>query len=98
MAVFGNSAIELIMGQGAAELGAAVQLDESVALFKFLEYFPLSQLLSGLAIVMVLVFFVTSADSGAMVLNMLSSNGRDDTPLSRRMFWMAIWSPSLTNF
>lgn len=90
MAVFGNSAIELIMGQGAAELGAAVQQDESVALFKFLEYFPLSQLLSGLAIVMVLVFFVTSADSGAMVLNMLSSNGRDDTPLSRRMFWMAM--------
>jgi choline/glycine/proline betaine transport protein len=90
MAVFGNSAIELIMGQGAAELGAAVQQDESVALFKFMEYFPLSQLLSGLAIVMVLVFFVTSADSGAMVLNMLSSNGRDDTPLSRRMFWMAM--------
>lgn len=90
MAVFGNSAIELIMGQGAQELGAAVRQDESVALFKFLEYFPLSQLLSGLAIVMVLVFFVTSADSGAMVLNMLSSNGRDDTPLSRRMFWMAM--------
>ncbi len=90
MAVFGNSAIELILAQGAQELGAAVRQDESVALFQFLEYFPMSQLLSGLAIVMVLVFFVTSADSGAMVLNMLSSNGRDDTPLPRRMFWMAM--------
>ncbi len=90
MAVFGNSAIELILSQGAQDLGAAVQQDESVALFKFLEYFPLSQVLSGLAVVMVLVFFITSADSGAMVLNMLSSNGRDDTPLSRRMFWMAM--------
>ena len=90
MAIFGNSAIELILSQGADALGAAVQLDESVALFKFLEYFPASSILSGLAIVMVLVFFVTSADSGAMVLNMLSSNGRDDTPLSRRLFWMAM--------
>jgi len=90
MAVFGNSAIELILAQGAQELGAAVQLDESVALFKFLEYFPMPELLSGLAVVMVLVFFITSADSGAMVLNMLSSNGRDDTPLPRRMFWMAM--------
>jgi choline/glycine/proline betaine transport protein len=43
-----------------------------------------------LAIAMVIVFFITSADSGAMVLNMLSSNGRDDTPLLRRVFWMAM--------
>ena len=37
-----------------------------------------------------IVFFVTSADSGAMVLNMLSSDGRDDTPMLRRVFWMAM--------
>ena len=39
---------------------------------------------------MVMVFFITSADSGALVLNMLSSNGRDDTPMARRIFWMAM--------
>lgn len=90
MTVFGNSAIDMILGQGAQDLAAAVRQDESVALFKFLENFPLPEVLSGLAIVMVLVFFITSADSGAMVLNMLSSNGRDDTPLPRRVFWMAM--------
>ncbi|XOV82823.1 MAG: BCCT family transporter [bacterium] len=90
MTVFGNSAIELILHQDAQALAVAVQQDESVALFKFLESFVFSQVLTGLAIVMVMVFFITSADSGAMVLNMLSSNGRDDTPLPRRIFWMAM--------
>ena len=90
MTVFGNSAIDLILTGGVEELAIAVQQDESVALFKFLENFPMSSLLSGVAIVMVVVFFITSADSGAMVLNMLSSNGRDDTPLPRRIFWMAM--------
>lgn len=90
MTVFGNSAIELILDQGMVELASAVQQDESVALFKFLEHFPASSILSLFAIAMVFVFFVTSADSGAMVLNMLSSNGRDDTPLLRRIFWMAM--------
>ena len=36
---------------------------------------------------LVIVFFVTSADSGALVVNMLSSHGRDDTPLWQRIFW-----------
>ena len=90
MTVFGNSAIELILGQGDAALAAAVQRDESVALFQFLQAFPFAEALSGLAIVMVLVFFITSADSGAMVLNMLSSHGRDDTPVMRRIFWMGM--------
>ena len=90
MTVFGNSAIDLIMGQGADGLASAVQQDSSVALFKFFEYLPFSQFLSVVAMVMVIVFFITSADSGAMVLNMLSSNGRDDTPVARRIFWMAL--------
>jgi len=90
MTVFGNTAIDLILNAGATELGAAVQQDESVALFRFFEYGPMAQALSLLALVMVLVFFVTSADSGAMVLNMLSSGGTDDTPLARRLFWMGV--------
>ena len=90
MTVFGNSAIEQILDQGSAGLAAAVRQDESVALFKFLENFPFSEILSLVAIGMVLVFFITSADSGAMVLNMLSSKGRDDTPLPRRVFWMVM--------
>ncbi|GGD69321.1 BCCT family transporter [Lacimicrobium alkaliphilum] len=87
MTFFGNSAIELILNQGAAELGDLVQKDVSIALFAFLEHFPLSSILSLLATLMVIVFFVTSSDSGSMVVDMLCSNGRDDTALWQRVFW-----------
>ena len=89
MTVFGNSAIHMILDQGAVQLATAIQTDESVALFQFLERFPGSSVLSALSVLMIFVFFITSADSGAMVLNMLSSDGRDDTPMLRRVFWMA---------
>ncbi len=87
MTVFGNSAIELILRQGATELGDMVQQDASVALFQFFEYLPGTTFLSSIAILMVVVFFVTSADSGALVVNMLSSRGEDNTPVWQRVFW-----------
>lgn len=87
MTFFGNSAIELILNQGAIGLGEMVQQDVSIALFAFLEQFPLSNILSLLATLMVIVFFVTSSDSGSMVVDMLCSSGRDDTALWQRVFW-----------
>lgn len=89
MTVFGNSAINLILNEGATELGVMVQQDASVALFRFFEFLPGAKILSGVAILMVVVFFVTSADSGAMVVNMLASRGRDDTPVWQRIYWTA---------
>ncbi len=90
MGVFGNSAIDLILNQGAIELGEAVRENQAVALFRFLEYMPLSRVLSMLSLLMIVVFFVTSADSGALVLNMLSANGRDDTHPLQRVVWTFI--------
>ena len=90
MTVFGNSAMDLILNQDAVELAVAVGENESIALFRFFEYLPFAELLSSLAICMVIVFFVTSADSGAMVLNMLCSGGSDQTPVLRRVYWMAV--------
>jgi choline/glycine/proline betaine transport protein len=87
MTVFGNSGIDLILNQGVASLGAAVQADSSVALFKFFENFPMSEVLSFIAVIMVMVFFVTSADSGALVVNMLCAYGEDDTPAVQRSIW-----------
>ncbi|NIB40656.1 choline BCCT transporter BetT [Pseudomaricurvus alkylphenolicus] len=89
MTIFGNSAIDIINQQG-PELAQAVKNNNALALFKFLEYFPLSNLLAGLAIVMVVIFFVTSADSGALVVNMLSSNGEDKTPVWQRLYWCSM--------
>ncbi|MBB3061163.1 BCCT family transporter [Microbulbifer rhizosphaerae] len=90
MTVFGNSAIHMILDEGLTSLGRIVSENESLALFQFLEQFPMPGFFSLLAVVMVVVFFVTSADSGAMVVNMLSSHGRDDTPVWQRIFWCGL--------
>ena len=90
MTAFGNTAINMIMNQGFAELGVTVQNDVPVALFKFLEHFPFSNVLSMVAIAMVVIFFVTSSDSSAMVVDMLASGGNNKTPLWQRIFWSSM--------
>ncbi|GHA20799.1 choline transporter [Arenicella chitinivorans] len=87
MSAFGNSAIDLISTGEMANLGEIVQQDQAVALFNFLESLPMSSLLSGISLLMVVVFFVTSADSGALVLNMLSSKGATNTAIPQRVLW-----------
>ncbi|WP_201290547.1 BCCT family transporter, partial [Escherichia coli] len=86
MTVCGNSAIYLIMNQGATDLANTVQQDVALALFNFLEHFPFSSVLSFIAMAMVIVFFVTSADSGAMVVDTLASGGVANTPVWQRIF------------
>ncbi|MBA6336370.1 BCCT family transporter [Colwellia sp. BRX8-7] len=87
MTIFGNSAIDLVYNQGIVELGEMVSKDSSVALFVFLENFPLSSVLSFFSVLMIVIFFVTSCDSGAMVVDMLCSHGKNDTPLWQRVYW-----------
>ena len=87
MTVFGNSAIDLVYNQGVTELGSMVSKDSSVALFVFLENFPLTSVLSFFSVLMIVIFFVTSCDSGAMVVDMLCSHGKNDTPLWQRVYW-----------
>ena len=90
MTVFGDTAIHMIMVDGITDLAEAVDKDSALALFAFLEHFPLSMILSQIAIIMVVVFFVTSADSGAMVVDMLASGGQDKTPVWQRIFWAVL--------
>ena len=87
LTVFGNSAIDLILNQGQQALAEAVNANTAIALFKFFNYFPFSSLLSVIAVLMVVVFFVTSADSGALVVNMLAANGNENTPAWQRIYW-----------
>ena len=87
MTIFGNSAIDLVHNQGVVALGEMVSKDSSVALFVFLENFPLSQVLSFFSVLMIVIFFVTSCDSGAMVVDMLCSHGKNNTPLWQRIYW-----------
>lgn len=87
MTVFGNTAINMIMNKGITSLADQVNADTSLALFAFLEHFPFSSVLSMVAVCMVILFFVTSADSGSLVIDMLASGGNTQTPLWQRIFW-----------
>ncbi|VXA97255.1 Glycine betaine/proline betaine transporter BetS [Brevundimonas sp. G8] len=87
MTVFGNTAISLDMGQAAGAISNAVSTDLSTALFYFLEQLPGAAFTSTLAILLVAVFFVTSADSGALVIDTIASGGADDTPRWQRVYW-----------
>jgi choline/glycine/proline betaine transport protein len=89
MNVFGGSAIELIHS-GEAAFGEAVANDLPMGLFLFLDYLPGTLYLSLLSLVMIIIFFVTSADSGALVLNMMASGGVDDSPVFQRILWTGI--------
>lgn len=87
MTVFGNSAIDLVFNQDKLALANIANDSAPVALFVFLENFPLSSILSVIAILMIVIFFVTSCDSGAMVVDMLCSYGNNETPVWQRIYW-----------
>lgn len=86
MSAFGGAAIQLEM-EGIGYLGEAVQENVATALFVFLEQFPFSFFTSLIAIVLVLSFFVTSSDSGSLVIDSLTSGGKLDAPVGQRIFW-----------
>lgn len=96
MTVFGNSAIALDLGTAGGQIAHAVQENLSTALFKFLEYLPGSGFTSTLSIVLVAVFFITSADSGALVIDTLASGGEEDTPRWQRMYWCLLLGATAT--
>ncbi|MCP1419018.1 choline/glycine/proline betaine transport protein [Pseudomonas laurylsulfativorans] len=87
MTIFGDSAIHMVLNEGVKDLATVIDQDSSLALFAFLEHFPFSSVVSMVAVLMVVVFFVTSADSGALVVDMLASSGHDHSPLWQRIFW-----------
>ena len=89
MNVFGGSAIDLIHA-GETAFGEAVANDQPLGLFLFLDYLPGTFYLSLLSLGMIVIFFVTSADSGALVLNMMASGGVDETPVFQRVLWAGI--------
>lgn len=88
-AVFGDTALHMIMEQGYDTLIGDVQADQAVALFKLFEALPLTQLISALTVLLIITFFVTSSDSGSLVIDSIASGGRP-TPALQRTFWVVI--------
>lgn len=83
---FGSSALQDVLG-GNEVLVDAVNDDVATALFVFLENFPFSSILSVIGIVLIIGFFVTSSDSGSLVIDSLTSGGKIDAPVGQRIFW-----------
>ncbi|TVR18681.1 MAG: BCCT family transporter, partial [Balneolaceae bacterium] len=86
MSGFGGSALYLETG-GIAEIAAAVEADQTTSLFILLDQFPFSIVMSVLAIILILSFFVTSSDSGSLVIDGLTSGGKMHSPVGQRVFW-----------
>ena len=63
--------------------GAALELK----LFEMLKPLPLAGITSFIGIILVLVFFVTSSDSGSLVIDTITAGGKTDAPVAQRVFW-----------
>ena len=86
MSVFGGSAINLQM-TGERDVASAVNENVATALFDMLEAFPLTGIVSFVGVLLLISFFVTSSDSGSLVVDHLTSGGKLDSPKPQRVFW-----------
>ncbi|WP_051135319.1 BCCT family transporter [Limisalsivibrio acetivorans] len=84
--VFGNTAIFIEMF-GAGGIAAAVQENIPVSMFVLLDNFPLSKITSTITVFVIVAFFVTSSDSGSMVIDIITSGGNPNPPVLSRLFW-----------
>ena len=84
MSVFGGVAIQQVILDGYT---AAQEAPLELKLFKMLDQLPLTQITSLIGIVLVIVFFVTSSDSGSLVIDTITAGGKVDAPVPQRVFW-----------
>ncbi|MBZ2167550.1 MULTISPECIES: BCCT family transporter [Marinobacter] len=89
MSGFGGSALEQIR-DGVGALAENGLTDVSLAMFQMFENLPLTGIISFVGIILVLVFFVTSSDSGSLVIDSITAGGKTDAPTSQRVFWVVM--------
>lgn len=85
MTTFGSMGLEQVQN----EVGALANgiTDKSLALFQMLENLPFGAITSFIAIILVLVFFITSSDSGSLVIDSITAGGKVDAPVTQRVYW-----------
>ena len=90
MGIFGNAAIYQVINE-TSQIAQIVNDNFDVALFSLFEVYPLTKIISIISLILIVTFFVTSSDSGALVASMLSSknqsNINDDSPMMSRATW-----------
>ncbi|WP_284266184.1 BCCT family transporter [Roseicyclus amphidinii] len=90
MAVFGGAAInDMVNNPGTSAVMANVieTYSPELSLFAMLESLPFAAITSTVGIVLVIVFFVTSSDSGSLVIDTITAGGKIDAPVPQRVFW-----------
>ncbi len=84
MGGFGGTAVSQLMADSDAAVGSA---SLELGMFVMLKELPLTGIASFIGIILVLVFFVTSSDSGSLVIDTITAGGKTDAPVSQRIFW-----------
>ncbi len=86
-AAFGGTALDQIADgyTGVSETVAAYKPE--LSLFKMLDELPMTTLISTVAMLLTIIFFVTSSDSGSLVIDTITAGGKLDAPVSHRVFW-----------
>jgi BCCT family betaine/carnitine transporter len=87
MSTFGGTALDQLIGDGYR--GVAESVPE-LALFKMLEQLPFTDIVSTLSVFLIAIFFVTSADSGSLVMDIITAGGKMDAPVQQRVFWCVL--------
>ncbi|MGM0377322.1 MAG: BCCT family transporter, partial [Bacteroidota bacterium] len=86
LSAFGGSAIFLELNS-LADIATAVQENVATSLYILLEEYPLASITSLVGVLLVTSFFVTSSDSGSLVVDSLTAGGKLDAPVPQRVFW-----------
>ncbi|WP_105216049.1 BCCT family transporter [Pseudoalteromonas sp. T1lg22] len=89
MSIYGGIAIDQV-ASGLGSLGEKGLTEVPLAMFQMFEQLPMAKVLSFIAIVLVLVFFITSSDSGSLVIDSITAGGKVDAPVPQRVFWASI--------
>ncbi len=90
MAVFGGTAINDMIANADTSAVKANVIDAykpELSLFAMLQSLPLAAITSTVGIILVIVFFVTSSDSGSLVIDTITAGGKVDAPMPQRVFW-----------
>jgi choline/glycine/proline betaine transport protein len=86
MTAFGGTGIWVQLN-GIADIGPDIVANASTSLFVLLEQFPFTGIASGIGVILVINFFVTSSDSGSLVIDSITAGGKLDAPVGQRIFW-----------
>jgi len=89
MSVFGGVAIDQVVNN-VGTLGTEGLKEVPLAMFQMFDSLPMGDVLSMLAVLLVLVFFITSSDSGSLVIDSITAGGKVDAPVPQRVFWAFI--------